>query len=67
MTCNLNKAKLPKPEKYGPEVFAYLIELRDSQKTNMWGASPYVEFRFGMKKKEADDCLCFWIQEMEDE
>lgn len=40
----------------------YLIELRDSGETNMWGAAPYIEQQFGVTSKEAKQILVEWIQ-----
>ena len=40
----------------------YLLELRDSGETNMWGAAPYVEREFGVTKKEARQILIEWIE-----
>jgi hypothetical protein len=42
----------------------YLIELRDSGETNMWGAAPYIEREFGVRRAEAKDILLEWIQYM---
>ena len=43
------------------EINAYLIELRDSGETNMWGAAPYLMEEFGMSRFEARDALLAWI------
>lgn len=40
----------------------YLIELRDSGETNMWGAAPYIEQRFDVTRQEAKRILVEWIQ-----
>ncbi len=40
----------------------FLIDLRDSGVTNMWGASPYLEREFGLTRKEASDILIQWIK-----
>jgi uncharacterized protein YciI len=42
----------------------YLIWLRDSGETNMWGASPYIERQFGVSHKEANSILLEWINYM---
>ena len=39
----------------------YLIDLRDSGVTNMWGATPYLEEAFGLSQADAGDVLCEWI------
>ena len=44
------------------EYFDYLVELRDSGVTNMWGAAPYLEQEFGLSRQEARDVLIAWIE-----
>jgi hypothetical protein len=44
------------------EYFDYLVELRDSGVTNMWGAAPYLEQEFGLSHQEARDVLIAWIE-----
>ena len=44
------------------EHYDYLIELRDSGVTNMWGATPYLMKRFGMNEEEAGEILLEWIK-----
>ena len=43
------------------EYFDYLVELRDSGETNMWGAVPYLEMQFGISRSEARKILVAWI------
>ncbi len=43
------------------EYFDYLVELRDSGETNMWGAAPYIQREFGVTYEEAKDILLAWI------
>ena len=43
------------------EHYDYLIELRDSGVTNMWGAAPYLEQRFDLSEQDAKDILLEWI------
>lgn len=43
-------------------VFDYLDELRDSGETNMFGAGPYLEARFGFDSREAREWLVRWMQ-----
>ncbi len=43
----------------------YLIALRDSGATNMWGATPYLEAYFGITRKEANAILVEWIKSFE--
>jgi hypothetical protein len=43
------------------EYFDYLVALRDSGATNMWGAAPYLEMQFGISRSEARKVLIAWI------
>jgi len=43
------------------QYFTYLVELRDSGVTNMWGAAPYLEAQFGLDRREARDILLAWM------
>jgi len=45
----------------------YLIELRDSGETNMWGAAPYIEREFGVPRADAKTILLEWIEYMSKE
>ena len=47
------------------EYFDYLVELRDSGATNMWGAAPYLETEFGISRTEARKVLVAWIESFE--
>jgi hypothetical protein len=42
----------------------YLIQLRDSGETNMWGAAPYIEREFGVSRLSAKTILLEWIEYM---
>jgi hypothetical protein len=44
------------------EYFDYLVALRDSGATNMWGAAPYLETEFGISRTEARKVLVAWIE-----
>jgi hypothetical protein len=46
------------------EYFDYLVELRDSGETNMWGAAPYIQREFGVKYQESKEILA-WIKSFE--
>ena len=46
--------------------FAYLVRLRDSGKTNMFGATPYLQQEFGMDKEQARAVLSAWMKSFED-
>ena len=40
----------------------YLEELRKSGVTNMYGAAPFIEARFGISNSEARKILVEWMQ-----
>jgi hypothetical protein len=42
----------------------FLICLRDSGETNMWGATPYIEREFGIQRSDAKTILLEWIEYM---
>jgi len=49
------------------EVCEYLNELRESGETNMYGARPYVENRFGIDRTEAGRLVTLWMTNFNDE
>ena len=49
------------------EYFDFLVALRDSGDTNMWGSGPYLEIEFNLTKEEAKDVLVAWIKSFEEE
>ncbi len=64
MTVTINKddkLKSLKVEKYHPsfrfEVFQFLNELRESGKTNMFGAMPFIQDEFDLNKKQSTELL----------
>ena len=44
------------------EAHAYLMELRDSGETNMFGAGAYLETEFDLNSREAKEVLMHWMQ-----
>jgi len=44
------------------DVYKYLVFLRNSGETNMWGATPYLEDAFNLSNREARDALLGWIK-----
>ena len=42
-------------------IYAYLTALRDSGRINMFGATPYLQDRFGVTRKEATAALINWM------
>jgi hypothetical protein len=45
----------------------FLIELRDSGETNMWGAAPYIEREFNVSRADGKTILLEWIKYMSKE
>lgn len=45
------------------ELFDYLNELRDSGKTNMFGAPRYLQTEFGLCKKDSQDVFWAWTEQ----
>ena len=41
--------------------YKYLVKLRNSGATNMWGASPYIQRKFKVNDSEASKILVAWI------
>jgi len=44
------------------EYFDYLVELRDSGVTNMFGAAPFLQEEFGLDRAEARNVLIKWME-----
>ena len=44
------------------EMFNYLDELRESGDTNMWGATPYIQDKFGVSNKDSKLLLVKWME-----
>ena len=47
------------------DYYRYLVRLRDSGRTNMYGASPYLEGMFGLGKSEAIKVLTDWMDSLD--
>lgn len=58
---NEDKNKEANKEKYKEE-FEYLDDLRDSGRTNMFGAAPYLASKFEIKIQEARKILTLWME-----
>jgi hypothetical protein len=60
---NMFAAKYNKPgdtERFR-DYMQFLTKLRDSGKTNMFGAAPYLQQAFDLEKKEARELLAYWM------
>lgn len=51
---------MAKTEKIRPE-FEYLNRLRESGETNMFGAGQYLQWEFGLDKRDARKILTEWM------
>lgn len=49
-------------EEFKQEVFDYLVELRNSGVTNMFGAAPYIQSEFGCDRRESQELLKEWMK-----
>lgn len=56
---------MEKPTQYNNEVKEFLNDLRESGTTNMFGATPFIQQKFGFRHKEASDCLLYWMETFE--
>lgn len=44
------------------DYFQYLDDLRESGRTNMWGAGAYLEQAFGLERREASEITGAWMK-----
>ena len=44
------------------EQYRYLVELRNSGRTNMWGAGPYLAEACGLDRREAKKIVVDWFK-----
>lgn len=49
------------PDGWDQEVKEYLDELRESGRTNMFGAGAYLIKDLGMDRSQARECLMYWM------
>ena len=55
--------EVEKPEKLIPEHLEYLTELRDSGRTNMFAASPFLAAEFpDLTDREAREIVTYWMR-----
>jgi len=52
---------MDKPEIATEEMLYYLDALRESGKTNMFGAGPYLAAEFGLSSSDARQVTLFWM------
>ena len=63
---NRTKVEVYTNMKLTDEHYDYLMWLRDSGETNMWGAAPYLQREFDIPYAEAKDLLIEWINLFEE-
>lgn len=63
---NQTKVEVYTNMKLTDEHYDYLMWLRDSGETNMWGAAPYLQSEFDISYEDAKDLLIEWINLFED-
>jgi hypothetical protein len=51
-----------RPEWLTDEILEYFDELRESGRTNMWGASVYAEDELGLGSAQAKEALSYWMK-----
>jgi len=49
------------------DVFEFLMDLRDSGVTNMFGATPYLVQEFGFTTEIAREWLVYWMKNYKDQ
>ena len=49
-------------EKVDPKYDRFLTALRDSGEVNMFGAGVYLQYEFGLEKREAREILAKWMK-----
>lgn len=55
-----------KPEGMTEEHFEYLDDLRESGRTNMWGASEYLTDEMNVPRADAKKYLVHWMETFEE-
>jgi len=58
---SLNESEKKESDELKSKVFIYLNELRESGRTNMFGARPYIVQEFGIDKSLAGRLLQEWM------
>ena len=50
---------------YNIDHYRFLVKLRNSGDTNMYGATPYLQEFFGLDRREARNILTEWMRSFE--
>jgi len=53
---------MSRPDYVTQDHLDFLDELRESGKTNMFGAAPYIEKKFKVNNKESIKILTYWME-----
>jgi hypothetical protein len=59
----IGKESKPRAKWMHQQMFTYLLALRDSGVTNMFGASPYLVDEFGLEMQDAHKVCSVWMSE----
>lgn len=60
------KSSIDRPNIVENKHLDYLDKLQKSGKTNMFGAGPYVEARFGLDRHDAKEIVVYWMNSYEE-
>ena len=60
---SFNESRIDKTSDQDRIYYDFLLTLRDSGKTNMFGAAPYLQREFGLDKREAREVLAKWMKQ----
>ena len=61
----MNNSTVSKPVALHDKHLTYLDNLRESGATNMFGAGAYLQERFAMSRKDANEILTYWMTTFE--
>jgi len=57
---------MDRPAEATDEVLEYLDELRESGRTNMFGAASYLQKEMGLEEKDAKAALMYWMKSFDE-
>lgn len=63
---NASGKNIDRPTIVTDKHLTFLDKLRESGKTNMFGAGSYVQERFGVSRKDASTIVVYWMQSFEE-
>lgn len=62
----MSKPETIQPIRVTERMLVYLDDLRESGKTNMFGAIPYIREEFGLDQEDSKRVLGFWMKTFKD-